>query len=130
MKRYLNWVYTFSNSTSSERAKMKEELLKGIRNFITESNNRSDDLYKLLKSGDAEFVGFIPEISYFRESGHGQNLKALFVHPFGGPTLLFKMKHAPALIIASPTIRLNDSFLRDAKLNLKSIDDNILGITD
>lgn len=130
MKRYLSWVYTFSKSSASERGRMKDELLAGIRNFVAGKTNKGDDLYKLLKSGDAEFVGFIPEISYFRDHGRGKDLEAIYVHPFGGPTLLYKMKHAPALIIANPTLRFNDSFLRDAKLNLKSIDGNIVGITD
>ena len=129
MKKYLSWVYTFSKSSSIERERMRSELLKGIRDYVT-GNNQSEELYKLLKSGDAEFIGFIPEISYFRDHGRGKDLEAMYVHPFGGPTLLYKMKHSPALIIASPTLRFNDSFLRDAKLNLKSIDGNILGVTD
>lgn len=130
MKKYLKWVHTFSKSSGSERSRMKSELLQGIRNFVSKGSNKGEDLYKLLNSGDTEFVGFIPEISYFRDYGKGKDLEALYVHDFGGPALIYKLKHSPALIIASPTLRFNDSYLLDAKLNLKTIDRDIVGVTD
>lgn len=126
IKKYLSWVYTFSKATAKERGRIREILLEGIKNF--KGRKKGTDIYSYLRGVEVELVGFVPNIEYFKEKGASDEMEALFTHTFGGPTLLYKHKDYPILILASPTLRFNDSYLRDAKKNVMK--NEILGITD
>lgn len=121
----LSWVNTFYKSSETERRKFKKMLLEGIAKFP----GSGQDLYNALTNPRmTEFVGFMSNIEYFKEKGIPEDLHAKWVHPFGGPTLVYHYKNAPALIIASPSLRYNDSFLNDTHKNEKM--SSIIGITD
>lgn len=136
MKTY-TWVLTLTNSPSATRKKVKKAIFEGMKYFNakfkkigpkeshknvlselegdTEYSVKSYDpdvmafIKQLEKEQGFEFIGFSDQITYIKESGSKDQLEALWEHPFGSPTLLYKIKGLPALIIAGPDIEFNDS---------------------
>lgn len=82
---------------------------------------------KSLNSSEYQLIGICPNIMYIKASGNEDELKAIWVHPFGTPVLLYKHKKTCALVIAGPGIRFNDSVVREIDVNRYR--EEILGIT-
>lgn len=124
IKEFLDWCLIFIKSSSSDRKLMRKVLLEGISDYSEEGQKYA----KWLESSQCEFVGFAINLQYMKESGSKEHLKALWVHPFGGPTLVYKHKRLPMLIVTSPSLEFNTSHIKKAKLN--NYNDSIEGITD
>lgn len=60
-----------------------------------------------------KLIGFVPNVQYVKVEGTKDQLKAVYVHPFGTPQLLYKHQDLPMLIIAGPGIRLDDTILKE-----------------
>lgn len=134
----LPWVDTLMNSSTRARTRLKNTILNGIK-FVNaswyrknlkdtklESKLRKQDpkmleLFKFLNSKKMEFIGFSPIVPYIKEKGTADDLFAYWHHNNGVPALLYKHSELPILIIAGPSIRLNDSLLNeiDANSNLE-----------
>lgn len=125
VKEFLNWCLIFLKSDKSSRVKMREILLKGISEYNEEAKQYAE---WLSNTKNCQFVGFGVNIQYIKESGTKDEMKALWVHPFGGPVLVYKHKRLPMLIMTSPSLEYNDSHIKKAKLN--NYTQNIEGITD
>lgn len=109
----------FKSLGKKENYKNLQDELEGVMNYeITQKNSEIQNFLKNLKSEkDFDFIGFCPEISYIKESGPNDQLEAIWEHPFGSPTLLYKVKGLPALIITGPDIDFNDSMRNKIKSN-------------
>lgn len=141
-RKILDWVKTFSKANPSERTRMKRLLLEGILHFHPEQkineigkdykkeNALSRDFHSgLIDRSKTEFVGFTIGLEYFKENGGDkESHEALFVHPFGGPMLVYKIKDLPALIVTGPSLRFNHTHVKEISLN-KYLD-AVLGVTD
>lgn len=124
----LPWVDTVMNAGSKARTRLKNKILESLKYVgakwsksspkkVLKYDSQMEDLVSLLKSGDVEFIGFNPIIPYIKEKGPKEDLLAYWNHPHGLPSLLYKHKRLPMLIIASPTIRFNDSLLNEIDAN-------------
>lgn len=127
---FLSWVETFSFATVGEKKKILQNILNSIKNYKYRGEDTGEELYEYLKSNDAEFIGFVPHVGYFRidDKYNVRQRNPLFVHPHGGPALMYKMKRFPAIIVTAGTLRFNDSYINDAKDNKKLND--VEGLTD
>ena len=130
----LTWVRDLLSFPVSARKKVRRIILKGILNFkkgkpSQEANEFIDGLKK-----NGQFIGFATNVSYVMEdSPNDEELNALWVHPFSEPTLLYKLKGLPVLIVTNPNIEYNDSVLNKIDNNnfnkeLKKVLTNIRGI--
>jgi hypothetical protein len=132
----LSWVKNMVFSKTTHRKRSKEVALEGILHHIDgKVTKKMDELVTILKSDEVEFIGFIPSVSYIKENSSSKDeLQAMFVHPFSSPTLLYKMRDIPVLLIANGNLDFNDSVLckiSENKYNedIQKIAQAILGIT-
>jgi hypothetical protein len=82
------------------RKKEKQSLLDGIK----QCRKNGERTHELLTSGEYDFVGFGCNLFYVKADG----TKAMFVHPFGFPVLIYKHKHSCTLVMASNLIKYNE----------------------
>jgi hypothetical protein len=126
----LTWAYQLTKSKIPDRKKVRHLVMNGIKNFkLGKPSKAGDDLVKSLKK-DFEFIGFSPNIMYIKEDGPKKHTEVQWVHPFSVPTLLFKNKKLPYLVLVNPNLDFNDSRLRkiDQNLSLEELQ-GVLGIT-
>lgn len=121
--RYLEWVSTFANSSNKTKEEYKNTLLEqGIK-----KHQNGEKIFNLLEA-DADLEGYAITVNYFKETGEGEEMIAEFEHPFGGATLFYRLKYAPAYLLTNPTLRFNNSYLKEVGENRYK--GSILGITD
>lgn len=133
----LEWVENLLASNPKQRNSLKNTILDGIKHYKAKWRRRNStgkdeldvgydlsklnpdgmDLHKLLKSGDVEFIGFCPDVAYIKEKGPAKHLEVPWLHQFGTPALLYKIKKYPALLIAAGNIRFNASALSEIDAN-------------
>ena len=114
VKDYLPWVALMTKVPKSERLRWVRLVLDGIRSYRSKSEQKSTWLSDVLASGEFETVGFAANVSYVKLDGNATEMSALYVHPWGTPTLLLKHKRLPVTIMASPSMRYDDSLLAEA----------------
>lgn len=126
----LTWVYQLVKSSKSQRTKAKELALDHILHFKGGKKTEQSEALVNSLGKEFEFVGFAPNIMYVKEKGSAEDMKAQWVHAFSVPTLLYKHKELPVLIVANGNLDFNDSRLRKIDKNI-DLDElrNILGIT-
>jgi len=120
--KYLRWVSVLLNSSVSTRKKWVEEILNGIKDY--RKGKSADQIYlsdALESEKDFEKIGFALNMEYIKVEGSKEHLGAVWVHPFANPSLLYKHKKLPVLIIAAPGIRLNESILQEVGLNKSGV---------
>ena len=131
----LTWALTMLKSSARTRMKHFKIAIEGLlhRNKDGKITKENEEMVEYLLN-DAEFIGFTPNISYIMPKGGKEELDNLWVHPFSVPTLLFKVKDKPLLIVANANLDYNDSVLSKIEHNkyskqLISSLKNIRGIT-
>jgi len=113
------WAKAISfNSNQATRKKAKHIALSAIIKYNKgEVTKEGKDLAKFL-SESCDFLGFIPHISYIKDRSRAKDeLKSIWVHPFGQRTMLYKIKNYPILVIANSSLELDDSALAKVKGN-------------
>ena len=131
VKQALSWVKEFMGSRASRRHEWVKTILKGIRSYDSKSGEPTRDgntfAGNLEDRSQFELIGICPNIMYIKTEGSPEDLKAIWVHAWGTPVLLYKHKQTCALVVAGPGIRLNDSVVREISYN--KYKEEILGIT-
>jgi len=109
----LTWNMTLLKFTESERKKMINLVYDSILKFEngTEATQEGIDAVSFLKD-DCHLVGISPSITYImhRERGEG-SLECFWEHPFSIPTLAFKHKKLPLIILSNGNIEFDESKL-------------------
>lgn len=114
----LSWVKQIIKMPVRERKKLRKLCLKGIKLFKKGKESAEGDEVERFLKDDCEFIGFAVNISYVMEnSKHDDELEALYVHPFSGPTLLYKVKNTPMLVVANENLNYNKSSLQNIEMN-------------
>lgn len=129
VKDNLTWVSTMLMSPAKERKIWLKMVLKNLRLAFNPKAKKgeTDDLVNLLKSSDMEIIGFAPNIQYLRVDGSEDFLKAWWVHP-NQPTLIAKHKRLPFVILAGPSLRLDETVIKEVDSDgLK--DESLVGFT-
>lgn len=114
----LTWVKQLISVPITERKKLRKLCLKGIKLFKKgKATSDGEEAERFLRE-DCEFIGFAVNISYIMESSkHKDELGCLWVHPFSGPTLLYKVKNAPMLVVSNANLNYNKSSLENIDMN-------------
>lgn len=137
VRSFLTWVKTLMNSDKKDRRKLKNRILNDIKDTKQGlSNGKADPyqgkkLYEALKdAAKFKLIGFAPNVMYLKEDGSPDQLSTVWVHAWGMPTLLYKHKKFPMLIMVGPGIRFNKTLLSEIdEEQLKEWMGNIQGIT-
>lgn len=117
VKDYLPWVALMTKIPASERMRWVKEVFAGIRSYRNKQSDasRASWLSDVLSDRkEFELVGFAANVTYVRIDGNAMDLSAMYVHPWGTPTLLLKHKRLPVIIMASPSMRYDASLLAEA----------------
>ena len=130
VKESLPWVHGMLKSPAKERKTWKRLILDGIRNTFNPKAKKgeTEDLVNLLESSDVEIVGFVPNIQYIRIDGSEDFLKAWWVHPTQ-PTLIVKHKRLPLVFLAGPSLRFNESTIKEVDIESGVQKDDLIGFT-
>jgi hypothetical protein len=118
VKEYLSWVHTIIHTDEETRWGWVELIMRGFRSYRNGKQGKyvRDKEYlsdALSDPSRFQLVGFAPNIQYVKVEGTEDQLKGVYIHPFGTPQLLYKHRDLPMLIIAGPGIRLDDSILKE-----------------
>ena len=131
VKEELAWVSTFTQLPVSRRKEWVKIILDEIRSYRKDKRPNPEAQYLsdlLSDKSKFELIGISYNMSYIRVDDDDEaNLRARFIHPWGGPKLLFKHKKLPILITAGADIRVNDAVTNEVKGNSQVR--GIIGIT-
>ena len=131
VRQALSWVKELMESRASRRHEWVKTILRGIERYNSKTGETTRDgmefAANLQDRSQFELIGICPNIMYIKAEGQPEDLKAIWVHAWGTPVLLYKHKKTCALVIAGPGIRLNDSVVREISYN--QYKEKILGIT-
>lgn len=128
---FFKWVNIFFCGDQNDRKKVVQAVLDSIWIFKKgKPSKQGEEAAKLLTSDKVELIGVVPHIEYIRVSSRSaEDLEVIWNHRFSVPTLLYRIKDSPFLLLANPNIEYNDSKLLEIPENadLKELQD-ILGI--
>lgn len=126
MMNMLTWNITLLEASESDRQKIVNLTLKAIENFnqldkdkargnkekISELEQEGLDAVGFLKD-DCQMVGFAPSVTYIMPKSRGEgSLENFWEHPFSVPTIAFKHKRLPFLILTNGNLEFDSSKLR------------------
>lgn len=112
MMNLLSWAMTMLNADVGEREDFVGFVLDSIKNFKKgEVSPEGKEAVAFLKN-DCHLIGFCPSTTYImhKERGEG-SLNVFWEHPFSIPTLLYKHKKLPFLILSNGNLDFDDSRL-------------------
>lgn len=142
MMNMLSWSVTLLDADENERKELIDLSYDSIRGFKKgEDSEEGNDAVNFLK-GECEMIGFCPSTTYIMHRPRGEgSLDVFWEHPFSIPTLLFKHKKLPFLILSNGNLDFDSSRLikmnklskieteEDLTGELKLEEDGVLGIT-
>ena len=118
----LDWVHELRNSPREFRKDLRKLVMDSLKSYSAKGEGNPDTragvaLAKELVENYV-FQGFAPNILYVKEKGQDRGEEeAIYVHPWGTPTLVFKHKYLPCVVMVNPGIRLDESFLQEMPFN-------------
>lgn len=108
----LSWVLDLLQFPVPARRKVKKIALSGIRLFKKGKKSSEGEHVHQFLTEDCEFIGFALNMSYVMEnSKYKDELNNVWVHPFSTPTLLYKVKGLPMLVVSNENLDYNNSAL-------------------
>ena len=128
---FFKWVNILFAFDQKQRKKLVEKVLEAIWIFKKgKPSPQGDKAVELLTSDKVELIGIVPDINYIRVASRDpDDLEPLWNHRFSVPTLLYRIKDSPFLLLANPNVEYNDCKLLeiDENSDLKELRD-IAGI--
>lgn len=114
----LSWVKDMLSFPVSARKKIRRLTLDGILKFKKgKVSKESQEFVDGLKA-NGQFIGFATNISYIMENAkYDEELDSIWVHALSQPSLLYKLKGLPVLVVTNPNIEYNDSVLNKIENN-------------
>lgn len=112
MMNILTWAITILDTTEDDRKEYIDLVLSSILNF--KKGEPSEDGKKAVSflKNECKLIGFCPSTTYIMHKPRGENsLNVFWEHPFSIPTLLFKHKNLPFLILSNGNLDFDDSRL-------------------
>lgn len=112
-----HWFKEVLQMTERERTELIGHILEAVsrEGSLNDKPTKSGlDLVKMLKR-DCELQGFCPNSMYARAKG--KDLKDMFFHKWGYPTLLYKHKKLPIVISVNPGMRKDTMMLSEIPHN-------------
>lgn len=118
VQNVLSWSPLLTQLNVKERQELTDFVLKGIETYKQgEVTKEGKEAVRHLED-ECIFIGFSSQVQYVMEQprGHG-SLDYIWEHPFSIPTLLFKHKKFPFLIMANGNIDFDDGRMNKSKYN-------------
>lgn len=114
----LSWVADMIGFSVAHRKKVRRLVMEGILNFKRgKPSKEATEFVNYLKQ-EGQFVGFATNMTYIMEnSKHADELESIWIHPLSEPSLLYKIKGMPILIVTNPNIEYNNSVLNKIEAN-------------
>lgn len=103
---YMSWVPTMLNSSKERRQEWIESIIDAFKSLGPKKRDASVRYLSdvLSENKEFKFIGFVPKIEYIKADGPKNHMNVIFEHQHMNPTLLYKHKDLPVLIIAGPGI--------------------------
>lgn len=119
MMNLLSWAVTMLEAEPEERAEFVEMVLDTIANFKKGEPSPEGKKAVSFLENDCKLIGFVPSVTYIMDHERGPNsLNVFWEHPFSIPTLLYKHKNFPFLILSNRNLDFDDSrLIKMNKLN-------------
>lgn len=130
VKDGLSWVSTMLMSPAKERRTWVKIILKNLRKAFNPKAKKgeTEELVNLLESSDVEIIGIAPNIQYLRVDGSENFIKAWWVHP-NQPTLIAKHKRLPLVFLAGPSLRFNETVIKEINPEKGVEEQSLVGFT-
>jgi hypothetical protein len=115
----MKWVNILMWGTSRERSAVVNEVIESVKIYKKGKLTKKGEHYaNILKSGEVDFIGFVPNITYVRaHSNDPEDLEVFWDHRFSAPTLLYHVKDSPIMLLVNPNVAYNDSRLLEIDEN-------------
>lgn len=115
----MKWANIIFFGDSKQRMKVVDACLKAILIFQKgEPSKAGKEAHALLTSNKVDLIGFVPYVNYIRaKSKCEDDMDVLWTHPFSVPTMLFRVKGTPFLLLANPNVEYNESKLLENEEN-------------
>lgn len=115
----LKWVNIFFLGTQKQRLHVVETVKQAIKIFKKgKPSSEGMKAVNFLNSDKVELIGVVPNINYMRvQSKVKEDLECLWDHHFSVPTLLYRIKGSPFLLLANPNVEYNNSKLLEIAEN-------------
>jgi hypothetical protein len=129
MLNMLTWATTLLDSEEDERPEFVEMILKSVLNFKNgEASEEGKKTVSYLKN-DCHLIGFCPSTTYIMPKSRGEgSLDVFWEHPFSIPTLLYKDKKRPLLVLTNGNLDFDDSrLIKMNKLSKIEIEEDFSG---
>jgi len=122
---HLPWVELILSIPAKERKKWVAQMLEGLKTYREGASKPKGSkwLSDWVGGKDFDLIGFAPNIQYVKVDGSLEELKALWVHPWGSPVLVYKHKHLPMITLVGPSIRLDETVMSEDD------EEDVLGFT-
>jgi hypothetical protein len=120
IKEWLKWFETMTDLPVKSRAAFVDKIIDGLKSYRGKKGERGERwLSEFLEDkSQVELIGFAANATYVKvDSEHKDELKAIYVHPWGMPTLMYKHKHLPIVFMVGPGVRFNESVLEEIDKN-------------
>jgi len=113
------WANIFFCGTSKQRQNVVDAVKSAIKIFKKGKESvEGDNAFDFISSNKVELIGVVPNINYIRvQSRVKEDLEALWDHHFSVPTLLYRIKDSPFLLLANPNVEYNHSKLLEIASN-------------
>lgn len=110
IQQVLSWVNVVSCLNRNEKAALVRLLVEGIEAQRGKKSSEERWLSDFIKREDEfKIVGFAANAPYINVDRAFGDTAPIWVHPWGIPALLLKHREMPAIMMVSPTIRLNEN---------------------
>lgn len=107
VKQKALWAETIYKAAASDRVSEVAAVLEDLKHSTDPDDRKA---YREIVSGDYEFVGFTPSISYLKvEPDDPEVLECLWIHAWSEPCLLFKRRGMSACMIVKPALKFNEA---------------------
>lgn len=113
----LTFTETLSRMGSSDKDKMFDLIIEGIRSYRPAKSK--DDKWLsdyLISNSDWKFLGFSANLPYLNVDPSTGDTKNFWIHAWGTPQLLFSHRRLPAMMIAGPSVRLDENVMGERNM--------------
>lgn len=120
VREWLKWFETMCDLPVKRRREFVQNVIDGLKFYRDKRGAKGSKWLSdfLAEEKDVELIGFAANATYVKvDSTHKDELKAIYVHPWGLPTLMYKHKHLPIVFMVGPGVRFNESILEEDDKN-------------
>ena len=115
VREMFDWVRTILQASYKNRLKIVRQIENDIRMYGSLNDEETPEgkalCESIIKSGDYEAFGLLPNLSYVRIEGTEEEREAVFIHAFGDPVILYRHKNTGVLVVLGASMHFDESLI-------------------